>query len=155
MSERAEGLAASFRPLRTGDLALVMHNENRAYSHPWGEAIFHDCLAGMYQCWVMENARRRLFGHAVVQRVLDEAHLLNLCIAPEFHGQGLGRRFLHFLLDTCQTAGVTSFYLEVRVSNAAALSLYRSEGFTEIGRRKGYYPCDKGREDGVVMVRGL
>ena len=45
--------------------------------------------------------------------------------------------------------------LEVRPSNGPALALYRNYGFAEIGRRKGYYPADGGREDALVLRREL
>lgn len=155
MSTYPEPLAEVIRPMRLADLPLVMHNENRAYPHPWTETVMRDCLAGDYQCWVLESSRRRPIGHAIVQQVLDEAHLLNLCIAPEWQGQGLGRQLLQFLERHLRQQGVSQFFLEVRVSNMAAQELYRSQGFISVGLRKNYYPDGTGREDGIVMVHRL
>lgn len=142
--------------MRAADLPRVMLNELRAYPFPWDEAVFHDCLAGRYDAFVLHEANGKdLAGHFVLQHVLDEAHLLNLCIAPERQGQGLGRFLLHAAMSQACLAQAASFYLEVRASNDVARRLYLSEGFTEIGRRKGYYPAADGREDGLVMVREL
>lgn len=155
MSAQPEALFQRIRPMRASDLPLVMHNENRSYSHPWTEGVFRDCLAGMYHCWVLENERRRPVGHVVVQMVLDEAHVLNLCVAPEHQRQGLGKGLLQFTIEQAKLLNAVTLFLEVRVGNEAAQGLYRRAGFSEIGRRKGYYPAESGREDGVVMVRAL
>ncbi len=62
---------------------------------------------------------------------------------------------LEFLCATGRTHGMTRMLLEVRVSNVAACAFYQHTGFVEIGRRRGYYPADTGREDAIVMARNL
>jgi ribosomal-protein-alanine N-acetyltransferase len=87
--------------------------------------------------------------------VLDEVHILNLTVAPSARRRGLGRALLNRALDRAREVGATSAYLEVRVSNAAAIDLYRSAGFEEIAQRRDYYPAANGREDALILRKVL
>ncbi len=142
------------RPMEHQDLPAVLHNERSAYSHPWTEGIFRNCLVSGYENWVAEQ-EGKLCGHVVVSFVLDEAHLLNICVAPDYQGAGLGRRLLDFAIDRAEGNRASGMFLEVRASNAPAIHLYESTGFREVGRRRGYYPAQRGREDALVMLLPL
>ena len=85
----------------------------------------------------------------------DEAHVLNVCVAPEEQGRGQRRRLLRALLQQARTRGAQRVFLEVRPSNTGAIALYHAEGFNEIGRRPRYYPAKAGREDAIVMAKEL
>ena len=91
-------------------------------------------------------------GYAVLSIAAAEAHILNLCTAPEVQGRGHGRHLLRALLELARGRGVQRVFLEVRPSNVHAITLYDSEGFNEIGRRPRYYPAVGGREDAIVMA---
>ena len=84
-----------------------------------------------------------------------EAHILNVCIAPEYQGRGHGRRLLARLVDLARWHHARQVFLEVRPSNPRAINLYRDFGFNEIGLRPNYYPAEKGREDAIVMAMEL
>lgn len=85
--------------------------------------------------------------------VAGEVHLLNLAVAPEKRGKGIGTFLLTRVIEYSESAGVDRIWLEVRPSNPAALALYRGAGFVEEGRRVRYY-SDTG-EDAIVMSRFL
>lgn len=136
------------------DLSVVLENERAAYPIPWSPGAFESCLRGADVCWAVERGAM-LVGHAIVSYVVDEAHLLNLCIHPAHSGQGLGRHVLRFLISEAQRRNARCFYLEVRVSNVSAITLYQSEGFNEVGVRPGYYPGDGRREDALLMTLEL
>lgn len=138
------------RPLHSSDLDAVMRIENDAYEFPWTAGIFRDCLAAGYECWVLEDAGA-LLGYGVLSAAAGEAHVLNVCVAPEWQGRGLGRLLLRRLLDLARWHRVQQVFLEVRPSNPNAIALYLSEGFNEIGRRGNYYPARDGREEAIVM----
>lgn len=142
------------RPMRPDDLPRVMPVELAAYSHPWTEGIMRDCIRVGYQCWVAELGDE-LVGHAVMSVAVGEAHILNLCIAPERQGQGLGRRLLRRMLRMAAELQADTAYLEVRESNVVAQALYESLGFVQVGRRPDYYPEDEGREDALVYAKTL
>jgi len=142
------------RAMREGDLDAVMAIERRAYPFPWSRGIFQDCLlAGYPSLLALEDDRPA--GYGVMSIAADEAHLLNLCTAPERQSRGLGRHLLRALLRTARDRGAQRIFLEVRPSNPPALALYHSEGFNEIGRRPRYYPAANGREDAIVMAMEL
>ncbi|WP_313798501.1 ribosomal protein S18-alanine N-acetyltransferase [Denitromonas iodatirespirans] len=140
----------TFRPMREQDLDWVLHHEPQLYPFPWTRGNFEDSLASGYSCWIMAEADAPV-AYAVVMQVFDEAHLLNFSVVLAAQGRGLGARLLQFLRDTLRGRGVTQFFLEVRPSNLAARAVYEKAGFASIGRRKGYYPAEDGREDALVM----
>lgn len=154
LSTASSSAEVVLRPMDHQDLTEVLHNERSAYSHPWTEGIFRNCLVSGYENWVMEQ-EGKLCGHVVLSFVLDESHLLNICVAPGYQGAGLGRELLSFAIQRAKRKGVTGMFLEVRESNMAAIQLYESAGFREIGRRRGYYPARRGREDALVMLLPL
>lgn len=142
------------RVMEASDLDVVCALDRAAYAHPWSAAIFRDCLRFGYDCWVGE-IERGVVAHAVTAIAAGECHLLNLCVHPSWQGRGLGRAILRHLLDTARAREVDTVFLEVRASNTRARALYHSEGFGEIGIRRGYYPADQGREDAVTLARVL
>ena len=91
-------------------------------------------------------------GHGVIRQVLDEAHLLNIAIAVEQQGKGLGLQLLEYLMRRSSERGCVECFLELRESNQSAYRLYERFGFNEIGRRRDYYPAVGGHEDALVMV---
>ena len=140
--------------MRQADVPWVADMEERAYAFPWTAGIFRDCLGAGYACWVVESADGML-GYGVLSVGADEAHLLNLCIDPASHGQGLGRRLLKRMVDLARWHMADRVFLEVRPSNPNAIALYASEGFERIGQRPRYYPAKDGREDAIVMALEL
>lgn len=142
------------RAMRNEDLSRVGELENASYDFPWSQGVFADCLRAGHPCWVL-CVDALVAGYGIVSTGADEAHILNICIAPDYRGQGLGRHLLRRLLDIARWNGAERVFLEVRPSNPLAKSLYESLGFKEIGRRPRYYPAKNGREDAIVMVLEL
>ena len=143
------------RRLREADIDAVMEIELRAYPFPWTPGNFRDCLRAGYAMWVLED-EAGLVGYAAASVQAGEAHLLNLCIAPELQSRGQGRRLLRAMRQIAKGHGAERLFLEVRPSNPHAIALYHDEGFNEIGRRPRYYPSHGGgREDAIVMAMEL
>ncbi len=166
MSVAPLGTGFALRHLCEADLPAVLAVENAAYPYPWTEGIFRDCLRVGYHCLVAERVAGtapgaalghpgRLVGHAVMSAAVGECHLLNLCVHPIWQGQGLGRRMLLRLFAIGRANNADTAFLEVRASNRGAIALYESEGFCEVGLRRGYYPAGERREDAIVMARPL
>ncbi|MFW6021827.1 MAG: ribosomal protein S18-alanine N-acetyltransferase [Guyparkeria sp.] len=132
------------------DLPEIVAIEEAAHPYPWSEAIFEDCLRAGYR---LDGAfdGGQLVGYSVVMAVLDEWHLLNLCVDPAVQRRGVGRFLLERLLESAVAAEARCLLLEVRAGNRAAIALYESAGFADIGHRKAYYPAPNGREDARVM----
>jgi len=65
------------------------------------------------------------------------------------------KALLDYLLDRGAAMGMTEAFLEVRPSNTAAIRLYQSMGFEQVGVRRGYYQATVGREDAAVLKLSL
>lgn len=142
------------RKMTAADVDSVMEIELLAYPFPWSEGIFRDCLRVGYGCWIVER-NDEIHGYGIIMAGAGEAHILNLCVKPESRGQGLGRMMLEHLIVQSRRIRAQTVFLEVRPSNQAAIKLYLSAGFNELGVRKGYYPADGGREDALILARHL
>ena len=136
------------------DLCAVMNIECKAYSFPWSEGIFRDCLRVGYCCWVLEF-HDVVEGYGIMSVGAGESHLLNLCVCPKGHGQGLGRRLLTQLLVVAREHHARTIMLEVRPTNPVAIRLYHGMGFNEVGIRRAYYPSESGREDALIFAMEL
>lgn len=146
------GDAFDVRTMNYADLRKVMEIEERAYTHPWTIGIFRDCIRVGYNCWVVLDDDR-IVGYGVIMLAAGEAHILNICVDPDYQGRGMGRFLLRHLISRCAKNDIDMVILEVRRSNQVAIQLYQSEGFHELGVRKGYYPDHEGREDAIIFAR--
>jgi ribosomal-protein-alanine N-acetyltransferase len=138
------------RGMRADDLLMVSALENLSYEFPWSPGIFSDCLKAGHSCWVL-CVDQSIAGYGILSTGAGEAHLLNLCVGPDYRGRGLGRHLLARLLDIAKWDRAERVFLEVRPSNPLAKILYESVGFTQVGVRPRYYPSRDGREDAIVM----
>ena len=140
--------------MAAADLDQVVANERQAFAVPWSPGAFADCLDAGYECWVA-GVDHRLVGHGILSITADEAVLLNVCIVPSAQGLGYGRALTNQLIACASAAGAGKVFLEVRISNAPAMTLYDALGFREVGRRRNYYQGDAGPEDALVMALDL
>ena len=85
------------------------------------------------------EAASKVAGFVAFHQVLDEADLRNLAVLPEHRRRGVARALIEAACDRLQQAGTKRLFLEVRVSNKLALSLYHALGFVLHSRRKNYY----------------
>jgi ribosomal-protein-alanine N-acetyltransferase len=96
-----------------------------------------------------------IIGYGILSVGAGEAHILNVCVAPLHQGRGHGAYLLKRVLDLARWHHAERVFLEVRPSNELAHAMYERAGFNEIGRRPGYYPARRGREDAIVMAMEL
>jgi len=142
-----------FRKMTKADLPAVMNIERSGYIFPWAEGLFHDCLkAAHYDCWVCEDSEEKMTAFCIVSTMVGEATVLNLCIAADERKQGLGRKFMQHVIEKARERKAESVFLEVRPSNPAAIALYDSMGFNEIGTRPGYYKTESGEKEDAIMM---
>lgn len=144
--------ALAYAPMCVQDVDAVVALEQSVFPHPWTRKNFCDSLASGYDAWVLHDQDGTLAGYYLLMEVVDEAHLLDVAVARERQGAGLGRYLLDKVAARARGMGVLSVLLEVRPSNERALDVYRRYGYVEIGRRRAYYPAFEGkREDAIVM----
>ena len=140
-----------FEPLLAARVDAVVQIEQRTYAHPWNRTNFLDALHSGYQAQVLV-AGEIILGYFVAMQGVDEVHLLNITVAPEFQGQGWSRVMLDALTLWARGRAAQWLWLEVRVGNTRAMRVYEAQGFARVGVRKEYYPSGHGkREDAVVM----
>ena len=143
------------RDMTEADLDGVLRIEREVHAHPWTLGNFSDALRSSYECKVYESEAGEMLGYAVLMLAVDEAELLDIAIGARHQRQGRGRKLLEEMMALARRRGMQHMVLEVRASNAAAIGLYRSAGFTDIGLRRDYYPAEHGREDAILMGREL
>lgn len=142
------------RPMRPEDVEQIMAIETLEYRFPWTAGIFRDCLQVGYCCWVLERLGT-IVAYGLMSKGAGEAHVLNLCVRAEDRRKGYGRRLLAHLLHLARRHEAETVFLEVRPTNQGALRLYTRMGFSEVGRRRAYYPADDGREDAIILAMTL
>ena len=145
------------------DVEAVRAIEQEVQGYPWSRGNFTDALDSGYLCLV--DAEELVAGHpeegeeirgyAILMPVVDEAELLTIGVAAGQQRKGLGRRMLQEMLEAARAKNLRRVFLEVRVSNNAAIALYRSAGFIQMGLRRGYYKNADGVEDAITMACDL
>ncbi len=144
-------LALELAPLVPEWLDKVLAVEQRTHVNPWNRANFTDALQAGNQVQLL-RAHGTLLGYFVAMPGVQEAHLLNITVAPEYQGQGCARTMLNALALWARAQQAQCVWLEVRAGNTRALQVYEAHGYRRVGVRKAYYPtANGGREDAVVM----
>jgi ribosomal-protein-alanine N-acetyltransferase len=139
------------------DVTAIWAIEKLSFPTPWsrwsfllelGQRNSHTLVAGppAPQPW-------QTWGYLIFWVVLEEMHILNLAVHPDYRRRGIARRLLAEGLARARTLGAELAWLEVRPSNLAARALYKSFGFTEVGRRLHYY--DDTKEDALLLTLDL
>jgi [ribosomal protein S18]-alanine N-acetyltransferase len=143
------------RVMQQKDLTEVIAIEKAANQFPWSLKNFEDSLRANHHAWVFLDHQSDIQGYVIVQKVVDELHLLNICVKPESQGKGFGRLMLNHIIYFAETNSSAVILLEVRSSNQRAQQLYLQSGFNEMSVRTAYYPAEQGREDAVLMAMDL
>ena len=142
-----------YRRMEKKDTDAVTILFEDCFSHPWKkEAIGEMVLTDGYLSLVAES-EHGIVGYIGFRQALDEADITNVAVSPEQRRKGIGRQLLARLLQLAADREITSIYLEVRISNHAAIALYEQAGFHVLGQRKNYY--SQPEEDALLMLYKL
>lgn len=136
------------RPMTPADLEPVLAVERACYTHPWSAEFFLQELGNPFATVDLLWVGGELAGYLCSWLVCGELHILNVATSPRFRRRGVAATLLCRSLLRAGGGGLEKAFLEVRVSNEAAISLYRRLGFRTIHRRPSYYPDG---EDAFVM----
>jgi len=143
----------SFADLSEEDLDEVVEIEKLCFGTPWSRALFSEELKHADICTWMKAQKtgspQRVAAYMGFWKAVDEAHITNLAVRPEYRRVGLGKALVLALLEAAKGLGCARATLEVRPSNEAAVKLYESLGFTGVALRPKYY-LDNG-EDALIM----
>lgn len=153
MTSESTGTEVHIVPMTPKHITGLMAFERQMFgTEAWTESGYRSELADTrHRYYIAAEHGGDLAGWAGVMVIGDEAQILTVGVVPDARRRGIGRVLLAALITEAVRRGATTAFLEVRADNQAARSLYASEGFVEIGTRRGYY--DAGRADAVVMRR--
>ena len=135
--------------MKESDLEQVLVIETDSFPHPWSRIHFLDELHSPHSFpLVALNQDGRVIGYICPMLLMDEGHILDVAVRRESRGSGIGRMLVETVMRECRERGAAFVSLEVRPSNASAITLYTALGFIETGRRKRYYESG---EDALLM----
>jgi len=140
------------RPMRLEDVDAVWEIEKLSFRTPWSrESFVQELQTNLTARYLVAELGDEIVGYGGMWFVLDEAHITNIAVHPDYRGQKIGDRIVKAMITAAEKEAIKNMTLEVRLSNAAAINLYKKLGFEEAGIRKGYY-FDTG-EDALIMWR--
>lgn len=123
--------------------------ENICFNDPWSENSIRSELDNKLSLWVVAVDDDLVVGYVGSQTVLGETDMMNIAVHPDYRKKGIGTGLIVSLIGALEQRGSHSLMLEVRASNAPAISVYQKLGFAEVGRRKNYYRNPK--EDALIL----
>lgn len=139
------------RPMEKSDIDDVIAMEIQAYGdHHWSKESFLEELSNdLAKYFSVINEDGELIGYAGCWQILEEAHITNIAVSPQYRRRHIGEALLKTIIDDCYANMVKYITLEVRVSNKPAIALYEKYRFKSLGVRKGYYQDNN--EDALIM----
>jgi len=148
--------ALVLRPIRPEDIDAVHAIEDISFANPWPLSSYHfEVLENKASRPLLaevtrEDMSKQVVGMIIPWLLVDEVHIANIAVSPEYRRQGIACQLMQTALLDCVQQGAVSASLEVRASNLAAQALYARFGFETVGRRKAYYHDN--REDALLMT---
>ena len=139
--------------MRPEDVPEVLAIERVSFTTPWSGTLFMNEIYKPLSLPKVARSGDKIVGYICANQVIDEGHILNVTVHPEHRGQGMAAELLRYMIGILADRGCTVIYLEVRISNEAALRMYEKAGFRIIAVRKGYYTSPE--EDAVIMALHL
>jgi ribosomal-protein-alanine N-acetyltransferase len=132
------------------DISQILKIEKASFATPWSyEAFSNELTKNQFAVYIVIEDEGRVIGYCGVWVVVDEAHITNVALLPEYRGKKLGEALMRKVMEVAKQMGASSMTLEVRVTNDVAQSLYRKLGFQDGAIRKNYYTDNQ--EDALVM----
>lgn len=147
----AEVFTIKIQPMRQTNIDDVIAIEAASYGdHHWSrESFFNELSNELARYYCAFDVHGKLVGYAGCWHILEEAHITNIAVSPDFRRKKIGEALLNAIIKDCYGSGIKYITLEVRVSNTAAINLYEKYGFKSLGSRKGYY--QNNNEDALIM----
>ncbi|WP_213818675.1 ribosomal protein S18-alanine N-acetyltransferase [Garciella nitratireducens] len=139
-------------PLDLEHIEDILIIENLSFPIPWSrEAWIQEIRSNKLARYIMILDKNRAIAYGGMWLILDEAHITNIAVHPDYRAKGIGKKLMQGLIDTAKREGIMQMSLEVRKSNTIAIHLYESFGFGVEGMRKEFYLDN--HEDALIMWR--
>jgi ribosomal-protein-alanine N-acetyltransferase len=137
-------------PMSVEDIDSVMEIETKSFTIPWSRNAFEqELLCNKFAHYLVVRHQGRAIAYGGMWFILDEAHITNIAVHPQYRRRGVGTLLLGKMISYAQKRSIQNITLEVRAGNRGAIGLYSRMGFIEVGIRRGYY-SDNG-EDALIM----
>lgn len=136
------------RELKEEDLAEVLEISKESFTIPWSLKSFMNEFLSKYSILKVAELNGQIVGYIVIRKLFEEAEILSIAVKKEFRRRGIATKLIENILDEIKDS-VKVCFLDVRVSNEAAIKLYEKLGFKKVGIRKKYYVYPE--EDAVLM----
>ena len=132
------------------DLDAICEIENLCFKTPWSrDSFLREVTENQCARYVVAREDGRAVAYAGCWFILDEGHITNIAVHPDFRGRGIGEAVTRNLIQLAADSGMVWMTLEVRRSNRVAQNLYHKLGFIDVGYRKRYY---ENSEDALIMA---
>lgn len=136
--------------MELSDIEDILVVEKLSFSIPWSRDSFEkEIVDNNLAIYLVARVNEKAVGYIGMWKVLNEGHITNVAVHPEFRHQGIGDQLVSELLSLCEKENIDLVTLEVRKSNQNAIRLYEKHGFVAEGIRKAYYQDNK--EDAIIM----
>lgn len=144
-------MSISITPMTCAHIVQVSKLELLCFRVPWSEQAFANEMENNLAYYSVMLDDEDVIGYYGMWRVLDEGHITNIAIHPNYRRKGLGSRMIAHMIQTAEDANVHHLTLEVRASNTPAQGLYAKYGFKPSGLRRRYYSDNN--EDAIIMTK--
>ena len=147
--EQIEKRPFSVRLANKEDSWAMYQVEKNSFATPWSYDSFAENVRHGLSVYFLAEYAGQVVGFGGMLIVMDEAHIMNVAVLPNFRKKGIGKALLQNMIAEARRRNASAMFLEVRVSNQTARNLYCSCGFEQIALRKEYYTDNL--EDAVIM----
>jgi ribosomal-protein-alanine N-acetyltransferase len=128
-----------FEPLKEENINDIVILEKLSFKDPWTRQSFYDELVNPLAHYILAKNSENVVGYGGFWKILDEAHITNIAVHPEYRRKNVGKNLMRQLILKAKDMQLTKMTLEVRQSNQVAISMYEKFGFVFCGLRPRYY----------------
>ena len=148
-------ISTSFKKITLDEIETVAQLERESSKNPWSKKQLSESVSNPDNLGYLLLVQSKMIGYIIAMPSLDSADILNLAVHKDFKRKGYGSSLINHLLSELKKGQIKNLFLEVRMGNFAAISLYLSLGFKEVSIRKNYYTKNSNelsiKEDGIIM----
>ncbi len=137
-------------PMTTEDARDLAELDLLCFAVPWSEKSFLEEANNPLARYFVAKDEEKIIGYGGIWLVSGEGQITNIAVHPGMRKKGIASAILDELIKSAEAC--EQIFLEVRESNAAAISLYEKHGFKNCGVRKNFYHSPT--ENGIIMIRG-
>jgi len=145
----------SFKKLTLNEIDVVTELESKTSENHWTKQQLSESISNPNNLSQILIVKSKIVGYIIAMPSVDSADILNLAVHKDFKRKGYGSSLINHLLSKLKKRQIKNLFLEVRMGNFAAISLYLSLGFKEVSIRKNYYTKNSNelsiKEDGIIM----